>query len=154
MRFIPTILIVCLASVLNAQTIPKRLKQWEPNLCRLIVSDSKGASRGSGVYLGNGLVLTAYHVLRDYHREGQRGTITVKFNDGSWSYSGKMVGWSSSIDTATIRINIPKQEDIRGVLLAPADPKVGLVSWLRSERQVALAMGTDYGLFDLCIGYD
>jgi hypothetical protein len=85
-----------------------------------VVQVWSGQDRGSGVYLGDGLVLTASHVFRDGNGFGR-----VQFADGHQS-SGLVRGDDSQWDQAIIELANPPRSSMC-VRLAQRDPQPGEV---------------------------
>lgn len=128
------IAILLLQSNVIAQ-IPKHIEQWQPNVCRVTARDASGIGGGSGAYLGKGyegkgFVLTAYHVVRDYHKTllANRKSLSVTFNEQG-KYEATLKGWDTRSDIAILEIDIPREANIKGVMLAVDDPKVGDIAW-------------------------
>jgi len=112
-----TILLLCVA-VCEAATLPPELKAVQPNLC----SVRAGSSLGSGVYMGAGICLSCSHLVDRVKR------VKVSFFGGG-EYEGVVVGRSKRFDNAYIRIKRPIEKAIRGIRLAPKDPKNGDTIW-------------------------
>ena len=110
----------------SAEELPPRIAQWQPNVCRVRADAGSSSSLGSGVYLGRGLVLTAYHVIEDVHQGGARCSITLH---GGGTYQAKVAGWNIQADVGFLKIDKPREVRAAGVLLATADPAVGDVVW-------------------------
>ncbi len=111
------IVLLCVA-VCGAATLPPELKAVQPNLCEV----RAGSSLGSGVYMGAGIVLSCQHVVDRIKR------VKVSFFGGG-EYEGVVVGASKRFDNAYIRIKRPIEKTIRGIRLAPNDPKNGDIIW-------------------------
>lgn len=118
----------------RGENLPPRIAQWQPNICRVTVlytQFSNGFGKqlrgyGSGVYLGGGLVLTAYHCIEDAKKKG--GTYGLCFyTDGC--HNAVLSGWDQQADQAFLQISHPSPKDRKGVLLASKDPYVGDVIW-------------------------
>lgn len=70
-----------------------------PYVCRVRVAHGNGsASLGSGTYVHDGYILTAYHVIQD------RGNITVSFPTKG-IHTATIVTYNASIDSAVLRIS-------------------------------------------------
>ena len=100
------------------EALPPHIAQWQPNVCRV----KSGSSLGTGVYLGDRLVLTAEHVVDN------GGKLSVTFH-GQGTYQGVIVGINSTHDVAFIRIEEPAEANIKGVLLADENPDKGSKTW-------------------------
>ena len=111
------ITLLCVAFC-QAAMLPRALLEVQPNLCE-VDADS---SRGSGVYVGIGLVLTCEHLIRG------RKSVTCKFFGGG-TYPGVVVRQSREFDNAYIRIERPKEPAIRGLRLSPRNPRSGDTIW-------------------------
>ena len=105
-------------AVCQAATLPPELKAVQSNLCEI----RAGSSLGSGVYMGAGIVLSCQHVVDRVKR------VKVRFFGGG-EYEGVVVGASKRFDNAYIRIKRPVEKAIRGIRLAPKDPKNGDAIW-------------------------
>lgn len=86
-----------------------------------------GGGVGSGVVYGDGLVMTAAHVVQDSE------TVGVRFTDGE-QVTGDVLGTAGDIDIAVIEVD---REDLRPATFATEKPRVG---------QMAVAVGSPWGL--------
>lgn len=114
-RVVPTVmLLVAFCSVANSEA------------CRVTVPDGGGVhSVGHGVYVGNGIVLTAHHVIRD-----ARGMPTCRFLRSGVTVRGlRLAREAGGYDLAAIKIQVP--DTVRASKLCSVWPS-GTVRSLRS----------------------
>jgi len=129
MKYILTSLLLLVSwTPLAADQLPQRIAQWQPNVCRVRADEGGGISYGSGVYVGRGLVVTAFHVVREWKTSRATRGLSVTFHNGG-TYQATISGWASGTDIAFLKIDAPKEANIKGVLLASADPARGSVVW-------------------------
>lgn len=86
-----------------------------------------GGGVGSGVVYGDGLVMTAAHVVQDSE------TVGVRFTDGE-QVTGNVLGTAGDIDIAVIEVD---REGLTPATFATEKPRVG---------QMAIAIGSPWGL--------
>ncbi len=118
----------CFGSLADAiDEAPPRIAQWQESVCRIEGYDNTSISRGSGVYIGRGLVLTANHVVQETY--ASHGKFIVDF-PGGLRGEAILSGRSFRFDCAFLRItNSDLVGTLRPVLFASADPNVGDVVW-------------------------
>ncbi|MFP3882093.1 MAG: S1C family serine protease [Actinomycetota bacterium] len=95
-----------------------------PSVVHIQVS---GGGVGSGVVYGDGLVMTAAHVVQDSESVG------VRFSDGE-QVTGEVLGTAGDIDIAVIEVD---REGLTPATFATEKPRVG---------QTAIAVGSPWGL--------
>ncbi len=87
----------------------------------------EGGGVGSGVVYGDGLVVTAAHVVQDSE------TVGVRFTDGE-QVTGNVLGTAPDVDIAVIEVD---REGLTPATFANEKPRVG---------QMAIAVGSPWGL--------
>jgi hypothetical protein len=92
------VLLIFVCSVVSAQ-LPQPVANAVTQVVKVSVPDAGGGfSVGSGTYLGDGLYLTAWHVLRD----GRQGVpTTLSWSDGK-VFQAKLVGSDPNYDIAIL----------------------------------------------------
>lgn len=113
-------LLVFSQHTLMAAEVPPELKSRQEQLLssvdkvrKAVVGVSDGIGVGSGVIVsGDGIVLTASHVVEGRGFRGRRGPdrpITVLFPDGT-QYPAKLLGKNADADAAVLKISEPPRE--------------------------------------------
>ena len=113
-------LLVFSQHTLMAAEVPQELKSRQEQLLssvdkvrKAVVGVSDGIGVGSGVIVsGDGIVLTASHVVEGRGFRGRRGPdrpITVLFPDGT-QYPAKLLGKNADADAAVLKISEPPRE--------------------------------------------
>lgn len=123
-------------------TAPEAVQQRLENVCRIYcpLSPNQGAA-GSGTYLGDGLVLTAHHVI-DGHSP-RVGAITATFPDAQGRPVGaksraRVLAVDATWDQALLQLENPPQ--LRGVPLARRNPQPGDAAILAGYSTGRLAL--------------
>lgn len=115
--FVTFWLIFCtLPSVGFTEGLPFKLRQQQPNVCKIKSS--------TGVYLGSGIVLAAAHTVDD----DKDGLVDVIFHKGQ-TLTGKIIKLSKVQDLAYLSLQKPGLLKVRGVPLSVANAKAGDRIW-------------------------
>lgn len=111
-----------------AVTPPTVLNEVRTNVVKVQAWDGSQWSTGSGIYLGDGLILTAEHVVRD----ADQGRTVVFFPNPSDpqaefvdTVEGKSLTWDKTWDQALIELSRLPSHNPPGSPLADDDPKSG-----------------------------
>lgn len=105
--------------VASRVTTPAAVHAQLKNVCRVRC----GQWAGSGVYIGDGIVVSAWHVLRDGN---YRGKIHCEFPFAG-TVTGRFVNADSAYDICTIKLD-REPHNVNGVPIAKTDLKVGDVA--------------------------
>jgi len=123
------------------QAIPAAVRAQLPNVCQIWTQDGGGSgSMGSGTYLGDRLILTAWHVIRD--ARGQQARVVFPDAAGeprAFQSTARVLAASAKWDQALLELSQAPPK-LRGVQLAAANPKRGDWAILAGYSTKRLAM--------------
>ena len=125
---------VLLAGSVDAQRVPlSQLPSRIQTSASQTVVVRSGPNKGSGTYLGDGLYLTADHVMRDGEMQGGVRVGIVTFLDGR-TYRIKQLAGDPNYDQAILEST---EKPAGGVPLASANARVGSKLWIGGYSQGA-----------------
>lgn len=136
-----------LVPVAPPQEIPEAVRQCYNSL----VSIRCGSWGGSGTYLGDKLVITCEHVLRD-----ASGTARVEFPSGA-AINARVLATEPAADLALLELLQPAPAEAAGIALAEGEPALGELVYSAGygrSRKLMISAGRISNLDQFTVAYD